>query len=92
MEKEELRSVLLADPRLCTKCRLCEKLCPTYAIIFDNKGTLVFRTERCIACYGCVVICPKKALSLEVQAPEVDLDKLCQEKSSRSLINFIHRE
>ena len=30
--------VIIANPDACVKCRLCEKLCPDYAIYFKKEG------------------------------------------------------
>jgi ferredoxin len=48
--------------KLCTKCRICEDLCPVQAISFEPFP--VFH-ERCIVCYMCLRGCPERAINAD---------------------------
>lgn len=52
---------LSADKNRCTKCRTCEKSCPTRAVTLDT-GYPVFNRSKCIACYCCHELCPEGAV------------------------------
>jgi len=61
----------------CTKCGLCEKLCPHQAISSEIK----INEKRCIGCSQCVKNCPNNAISMETKLQNYDeiLPKLIQE-------------
>ena len=44
----------------CTKCRLCERICPYFAISFTNK--IIVDPDKCFSCGLCVAKCPVGAL------------------------------
>jgi len=44
----------------CTECLLCEKICPYFAISFDEHIT--FNHDKCFGCELCVSKCPVKAI------------------------------
>lgn len=46
----------------CVNCRVCEKVCPTNNILFEN-GFPQWR-DKCEACHACVHWCPQNAVSL----------------------------
>ena len=49
----------------CTFCTLCQKKCPTDAIVVDReKKTWVIEPMRCITCNACVDACPKHCLEM----------------------------
>ncbi|MFX1379114.1 MAG: EFR1 family ferrodoxin [Promethearchaeota archaeon] len=48
------------NPRKCTKCKACEKGCPTNAIIFKVKP--IIENKKCILCFRCLRNCPENAL------------------------------
>jgi len=51
--------------RSCSLCGLCVKYCPTN--VFSIKGgELEVSEDRCIYCRGCEVLCPEKALRVEM--------------------------
>lgn len=54
------------DKSLCSKCQLCYKKCPVGAIQMED-GYPVQNKEKCLPCYHCVVICPKKALTADLK-------------------------
>ena len=43
---------------LCTRCGVCDPICPTDVIRFDERAYPVIETGGCIACGLCVVVCP----------------------------------
>jgi len=50
---------LYIDLEKCTKCRACEKQCPTGRIDVENFP----ETEgECVACYGCINVCNENAI------------------------------
>jgi flavodoxin/Pyruvate/2-oxoacid:ferredoxin oxidoreductase delta subunit len=63
--KQPLLNILLAKPKLsessCNKCGLCSKQCPVQCVSLQPFPVL---DSRCIRCYNCVNICPKKAFSV----------------------------
>jgi ech hydrogenase subunit F len=64
------------DIAKCTLCTLCQKRCPTEAIIVDREKKFwsIYRI-KCIACNACVEACPTKCLSMmpKYAAPAVGL-------------------
>lgn len=53
------------DKSKCNLCGLCLKFCPTGVFKHEDRGIKV-NDELCIACYGCVILCPNVAISVEV--------------------------
>jgi ech hydrogenase subunit F len=62
---EDTRGRIVYDMSKCIFCGLCERRCPTNAIIMDkaNKRQSVSRA-RCIACGVCVENCPTDAIEM----------------------------
>ncbi len=52
--------VPVIDEDKCTHCRLCERICPYFAINYD--GTIHFDKEKCFGCGLCISKCPVDAL------------------------------
>jgi len=50
----------------CTSCQICEKVCPTGAIVIDvaNKEQ-TWQQEQCVACNLCIDVCYWKGISLD---------------------------
>lgn len=44
----------------CTKCGLCERICPYFAITLEDR--ISFNHEKCFGCELCVSKCPVKAI------------------------------
>ncbi|MDA3846487.1 MAG: 4Fe-4S binding protein [Vallitaleaceae bacterium] len=51
---------LNVDTHKCTKCMLCKKICPYFAISFEEQIT--FNHDKCFGCELCVSKCPVKAI------------------------------
>jgi ech hydrogenase subunit F len=74
----------------CIFCGICQKKCPTQAIIV-TKPTKDWQINRlrCIACNACVEACPKKCLAMEnMYSPAVVVkgadDKFHQEEKAKT--------
>jgi Pyruvate/2-oxoacid:ferredoxin oxidoreductase delta subunit/bacterioferritin-associated ferredoxin len=71
------------DKNLCTGCRTCEFVCPTYAIEVKQKKSEV-DAGRCTGCWNCENRCPEYCISMADREPfmvktdplEVDQDQL----------------
>jgi formate hydrogenlyase subunit 6/NADH:ubiquinone oxidoreductase subunit I len=61
----------------CTGCKLCEKDCPSHAILINKVGEkryeAVFELDRCIYCGQCVDSCNRDSLEI---TPEFELAAL----------------
>jgi len=55
---------LKVDDEKCTRCRLCEKNCPTGSWNFDEEqNRMIWAKEDCIYCLRCFSYCPIQAIS-----------------------------
>ncbi|HPP66621.1 MAG TPA: DUF362 domain-containing protein, partial [bacterium] len=59
------------DKSKCRHCLLCVKNCRTSAIEFDKNKNLVIDFHACVFCMRCVVLCPYKALTLDISNPTI---------------------
>lgn len=57
----------------CNGCGLCEKACPTRALVVDE--LVKFIKEECIFCAACVPACPVNAIEMERRAITADVQK-----------------
>lgn len=55
-------TVLTVKQEACTKCGLCEQICPMGVISLESTGPEEIHSERCISCGHCTAICPQGAL------------------------------
>ena len=56
------------DINVCSLCGLCQKKCPTHAIVVNRaEKTWAIERMKCIQCGACVEVCPKKCLSMDRQ-------------------------
>jgi len=58
------QSLPILDDDKCTKCHICEKVCPYFAIDFVN-GRITFNPDKCFECGLCIAKCPTKAISFK---------------------------
>jgi MinD superfamily P-loop ATPase len=56
--------VPVVNEELCDHCRKCGEFCQYNAIFVGSEKVLIF-PELCTSCGGCVLVCPKKAISEE---------------------------
>jgi|WetSurMetagenome_2_1015567.scaffolds.fasta_scaffold00055_57 ech hydrogenase subunit F len=60
------RGAVAIEIEKCILCGICQKRCPTDAIIVTKAaGDWQINRLRCISCGACVDACPKKCLRLE---------------------------
>ncbi|MDR3308223.1 MAG: 4Fe-4S binding protein [Coriobacteriales bacterium] len=53
------------DIETCILCGICEKKCPTLAIVVDKPAeTWTIDPFACIQCYTCIRACPKSSLTM----------------------------
>ena len=58
-----VRFVSQVEHTNCTGCKMCERLCPTTAIIvIDKKATV--DEKKCVACTQCWDVCPEDAIKM----------------------------
>lgn len=57
------RSLPVLDESKCIACRLCEKICPYFAIEYKDKIT--FDEHKCFRCGLCISKCPTNAISFK---------------------------
>lgn len=58
------RGHIVFDPSKCTSCSLCQKRCPSQAIVVDRSAkTWTIDRFKCIICLQCVDLCKFKVLS-----------------------------
>jgi len=63
---ENNRGRVVWELQKCIWCRLCEKNCPTLAIVTDKEHrTQTITRARCIACGTCVEVCPTNTITME---------------------------
>jgi len=51
----------------CVGCKLCEKTCPTEAIVVENNGKASINTALCLQCTNCQQVCPKNAIHYKMR-------------------------
>jgi ech hydrogenase subunit F len=79
------RGSIEIDIQKCSMCTLCQKKCPTEAIVVKRQEKIwEIDRLRCISCNACVDVCPKKCLSmLTLYSPSVtkrSVDSFVQEQ------------
>lgn len=61
MKHVTLKAVV--DPDLCIGCKICEKVCPVYAIHVTNRKS-ESDSNKCMGCANCADRCPKYAIKM----------------------------
>ena len=84
--------VAKVDPEICRGCKICEKVCPVYAIHVTDKKAYS-DPDKCMACANCADRCPFYAITM-VKREEpfdvgVDVSKF-DEKEIRDLCAKAH--
>jgi Pyruvate/2-oxoacid:ferredoxin oxidoreductase delta subunit/bacterioferritin-associated ferredoxin len=60
-----VRTIAVVDPELCTGCTICDRVCPTLAIVTDRKAHLAaVEDARCTGCPACEQRCPEGAIHM----------------------------
>lgn len=50
------------DPRRCTACGDCVRICPTQCLVTVNHIPVVTANLACIRCEACALVCPTSAV------------------------------
>jgi formate hydrogenlyase subunit 6/NADH:ubiquinone oxidoreductase subunit I len=62
------RGHVTIDESRCISCGLCQRVCPSQAIIVEKEAkTWQIDRLRCVVCRGCVDVCPVKCLFMDTQ-------------------------
>ena len=54
----------VVDKDLCIGCKICQKVCPVYAITVIDKKAVVQDDRKCMGCANCADRCPKYAVKM----------------------------
>ena len=57
-----LNKVTFIDQRVCTRCQLCQRICP-YGAVEERKEHFSIRSSICEGCGLCISMCPVEAIS-----------------------------
>lgn len=53
---------------LCSRCNLCQKVCPVHNIAAGDEGLPVWlHNQECLTCFACYHHCPKKAIEFGIR-------------------------
>lgn len=50
------------DPRRCTSCGDCLRVCPTQCLVMVWQIPVVTEDQACIRCQVCAIVCPVEAV------------------------------
>jgi ech hydrogenase subunit F len=65
---EGSRGQVVIDVKTCIFCGICQRKCPTAALLVDRTAKKwVIKRMQCISCGACVEVCPKKCLKLDTK-------------------------
>ncbi len=82
----------VVDQNLCIGCKICEKVCPVYAIQVTNRKAFS-DDQKCVACANCADRCPQHAIKMveraEIRELGVDVSKF-DPKEIRALCEKAH--
>lgn len=64
---------------VCLQCEapLCEQACPTGAISYNEKGTLIVNSNVCIGCENCVTACTYGGIEIDPRTLKAVKCDLC---------------
>lgn len=62
MKRVTIKAVV--DKDLCIGCKICQKVCPVYAITVIDKKAVVQDDRKCMGCANCADRCPKYAVKM----------------------------
>lgn len=74
-----------SDEDKCTKCGLCEELCPVNNVTVEN---LVRFDNSCVFCMRCVSFCPTEAISIEGFGKQIEFKRYRAVKASELLKDY----
>lgn len=61
MKHVTLKAVV--NPELCIGCKVCQKVCPVYAVHVENRKAHV-EDQKCMGCANCADRCPRYAIQM----------------------------
>ena len=64
----DARGHITMDPDACIYCGICQKRCPSNAIVVSRKpnpNRWTFDPHACIVCGDCVTACPKRCITMQ---------------------------
>jgi len=74
------RGKLIYDKECCIGCKLCTRVCPSEALVFDaEKRKVKHYVARCTFCGQCVNICPKSCFEFSDEFLIAGIDKYSDE-------------
>ncbi len=62
MKRVTIKAVV--DKDLCIGCKMCQKVCPVYAITVMDKKAVVKDDRKCLGCANCADRCPRHAIKM----------------------------
>lgn len=66
-------------------CDLCQQVCPTDSIYFDDDGALEIKAD-CRKCGLCVAACPTDAIVSSMHGPRAVYDKVCKAAEANEMV------
>lgn len=72
---ERLRGKTVLVRERCVSCGLCARVCPSWAITYDDEKKPIFDVGRCIFCGECADVCPTTAIIMSREFELATFDK-----------------
>ena len=63
------------DEDKCIFCGLCDKFCPTNAIIVERRKSFKIDLNKCVGCNACANVCPKKIIKVNSNIGKLPFNK-----------------
>ena len=60
--RSPVRELPVIDPRRCTGCGDCLRVCPTQCLVMFGQIPVVTEDQACIRCQVCAIVCPVEAV------------------------------